>query len=299
MPSPAYTPYDGSKKPFSIGLEPLDPANWTEPDGHLVEHLAQKAQILADEPERTALAEPDTIDAQAEVLSLLLDYLPAHHAGTYTRSGDAITVIPAGQTYRVAEWRDRPLELAARLVQEDLCLMRASDRGYRLVAAVLCFPSSWSLIEKFSLPMADIHAKVPGYGERMGARVNRIFDNLRVDQPVWRMNWSIYDDALLRHAEAKQKRARFWVDSGVSPGEAFVRVERQTLRRLARTGDILFTIKIYVDPLNMLPRHPQGPALAAGLRDQLAGLNAGELAYKDLARAREPLIAYLDAIATG
>ena len=42
--------------------------------------------------------------------------------------------------FEIAAWEGAPLELAGRLVQEDLCLMQRGDAGYRLVAAVLCFP---------------------------------------------------------------------------------------------------------------------------------------------------------------
>ena len=32
---PRHTPYDGSVKPFTIGLRPLDPAEWIEVDDRL------------------------------------------------------------------------------------------------------------------------------------------------------------------------------------------------------------------------------------------------------------------------
>ena len=38
---------------------------------------------------------------------------------------------------------------------------------------------------------------------------------------------------------------------------AFIRVERQTLRKLPVTGDILFTIRIHLDPMAAL-REPSG-----------------------------------------
>ena len=41
---------------------------------------------------------------------------------------------------------------------------------------------------------------------------------------------------------------------------AFIRVERQTLRKLPQSGDILFTIQIYLDPLGMIACHAGAPA---------------------------------------
>ena len=37
MNSPTHTPYDGSAKPFTIGLKPLDPDEWIEVDALLGE----------------------------------------------------------------------------------------------------------------------------------------------------------------------------------------------------------------------------------------------------------------------
>ena len=47
MKLPAYTPYDGSSKPFTIGLMPLDIGRWIEPDADLARYLAEKRGLLA------------------------------------------------------------------------------------------------------------------------------------------------------------------------------------------------------------------------------------------------------------
>ena len=73
----------------------------------------------------------------------------------------------------------------------------------------------------------------------------------------------------------------------------FVRVERQTLRRLPQSGDILFTIRVHHDPLSALTKHPDGTRLASGLRDQLLALDVDQLAYKGLNRQRDSIAAKL------
>ena len=73
-----------------------------------------------------------------------------------------------------------------------------------------------------------LHIPVPGYADFLAGRVARIFDNLKADQPVQRFGWSLYADDDLSHA-APRPRPEGWPDEG--PG-AFVRLERQTLRRL-------------------------------------------------------------------
>ena len=46
-----YTPFDGSSKPFTIGLKPLDLATWLEVDDALEPYLAEKDRLYAELPE--------------------------------------------------------------------------------------------------------------------------------------------------------------------------------------------------------------------------------------------------------
>ena len=299
----AHTPYDGSARPFTVGLMPLDPAEWIEPDALLADHLAEKDRLLAGAARAPVLlAEEGTADAQREVLDLLADHLPARFPDLYSREGTRIAIAGTGRTVDLDEPCDMPLALAARLVQEDLVLMRRGGTGYRLAAAALFFPSSWSLAEKFGKPMDAIHAGVPGFNDgRMGPIVARIFDNLTVERPSWRLNWSLYSGAGLHHPVPKPVSADGTDTSRVDgTREALhVRVERQTLRRLAKSGDILFTIRIHHDPVAAFAGHPQGAVLAAGLRRQLLALDAAQLAYKGLTGERDAIAEALADLAGG
>ncbi len=293
MPAfPVHTPYDGSRRPFAIGLAPLDLAGWIEVDDRLAGDLAEKDRLLATRRDAVFREEPETRAAQREVLDLVADHVIGRFPDRYVRRGDVIRIAAVDRAVDLAE--EQPLVAAARLVQEDLVLMRRGPQGWRLAAAVLCFPSSWSLAEKFGGSLDAIHAPVPGYAETLSARVARIFDALRVETPLWRLNWSIYPDADLHHPEPKTLLPDV---AGDIAAHAFVRVERQTLRRLPMTGDVLFTIRIHVDPVASLRAHPEGARLAAGLALQIRQLTERESAYKGLAVARERLLDALDLMA--
>ncbi len=185
------------------------------------------------------------------------------------------------------------------MVQDDLVLMRRDGRGWRIAAASLCFPSTWSLVEKAGLPMAEVHKAVPGYPGRMADVVHRIFDNLPDGQVVERLNWSVYKDDRLHHPESKSGPKTWTGLPGGFAGGAFIRVERQTLRRLPVSRDIVFTIKVHVDPVAALRTHPDGKALATQLAKSFAALDADQLAYKNMAAAREEMLAGLREIAGG
>jgi hypothetical protein len=162
------------------------------------------------------------------------------------------------------------------------------DTGWSIAAAHLSFPSSWLLAEKFNRPMEEVHAHVPGFqgGTRNAVMINRIFDNLLPDQPAERFNWSINWREQLFHPETGRNDA-------AAPDEAVVRVERQTLTKLPKTGAIVFTIRIYLDPVTLFEKHADGRRLALALAAQLEALTEPQLSYKGLDRQRSRLVALL------
>jgi hypothetical protein len=296
MSTPRPTPYDGSSKLFQIGLKPLDLSDWIDVDERLPDYLGEKERLAAAHPDETFVAEAGTQTAQAEVLALLAAHLPGRFPETYRRIGNAIEIAPTGRRVALDVPGMPPLKVAAALVQEDLVLMRKSDSGWRLAAGSLSFPSSWRLREKFGHPIHEVHGPVPGFGAgtRNAELIARMFDNLRPEIAVIRWNWSIYGDDELYHPEAASPETRRF---GENTDRVFLRVERQTLRKLPQSRDILFTIRIHVDPLAALEAEPEAPRIAGALVAQLGELNDEQVAYKGLTLERERLMARLGRIA--
>ncbi|WP_411033448.1 heme-dependent oxidative N-demethylase family protein [Shinella sp. BYT-45] len=297
MRQPVYTPYDGSARLFTIGLGQLDPARWIEPDDELERYLAEKDRLLAGCRDVVFVEEADTRAAQQEVLDLLAAHVTARHPSFYRRAGSTIV---AGRRTVDLDAGEAPLVTAGALVQDDLVLMRRDESGWRLVAGYVAFPSSWSLIEKFGRRMEDIHAPVPDFGEgtRNALLINRMFDNLKAEQPVFRFNWSINPDADL-HYPASKAHGALPEDHRLSLETTFARVERQTLRKLPACGDILFTIRIYTDPLAAVRTLPDAGRVATVFADQLEALTLPQAEYKGLAGRRAALVAELRAVAAG
>ncbi|RWD67116.1 MAG: DUF3445 domain-containing protein [Mesorhizobium sp.] len=303
---PTHTPYDGSSKLFTIGLKPLEFDRWIETDEFLLPHLAEKRRLYAEIPEKVFVEEDGTRDAQREAMELLVAHLAANHPGIHHRNGPDIEVTGfEGAVDTLAPALiEAPLVKASLLVQEDLILMRRGDDGWRLAAGSLCFPSSWSLREKFGKPLQQIHAPVPGFGPgtRPADLINRMFDGLQ-GQAVERFNWSIQADDALYHPlsngeridRATNRPTRF--PDGDINAHAFMRVERQTLRKLPVSRDILFTIRIHLDPLAVLVRHPERATLAGSFAEQLNALDQAQLDYKGLTADRDRLVAFLHGMA--
>ncbi len=290
--APVHTPYDGSSQPFTIGLQQLDLKDWIEVDENLLAYLAEKRRLFGLHAERIFVEEPGTQAAQAEVLELLAAHLIGRYPQLYARNGDEITVSGWPDKIELGSAQTPLLLRAANLVQEDLVLMRKDEkRGWHLAAASLSFPSSWTLLEKFGRSMDDIHAPVPDFnaGTRNADLITRMFDNLRPDRSVYRMNWSLQPGDEMYHPLASHQKGALYTDDDLAT-HCHIRVERQTLRKLPMSGDILFTIRIYLDPVNALKKHPQCRAVAEAFCRQLEALNPAQSNYKGIMTIRERLI---------
>ena len=149
---------------------------------------------------------------------------------------------------KVTIHRQTPLLTIGRLIQADVCLLERRGREHVLTGAILCFPAGWTLAEKIGRPLLRIHQPVEAYDAAMANRVQRIFDGLTPGQVVWRANALLYDEPRLfapRREEEPLQRPTLET-------ARYVRSERQTLRRMPKTGVVVFTIHTYIVPVEDL-----------------------------------------------
>lgn len=285
MNAPDYLPFEAGPYRMTLGLKPLDLAEWIEIDDALAAILRDKRRLLAARHDDVFHAVPESEAAGGEVADLLWDHLPRRFPTQYARMGATLSLAATGELVGRRHPGLHPLDLAARVVPEDLCLLEERGSEHVLTAASVCFPSRWRLADKIGRSVRDIHGPVPGYDAAIGAPVDRFFDRLDVGRPMWRLNWTLLDhDALFQPnpAEAREVAAERFADG------VFLRVERQTLRRLPRSGAILFTIRTYVRPLGALPSTAR-----ARLGNALEALPASMRAYRGLTRFADRLAIWL------
>lgn len=199
---------------------------------NLIDQRFADVHALLDEGEAAAK------ECLEEVLTLLADN-PA-----YTKNVGSI-VRPDGKEITID--RDNPLVTLGRLIQEDICILQPSELGHKLVGAILCFPASWTLAEKIGRPMVRIHAPVTEYSGEVAKRVQRLFDMVHSDRPMWRANAFAYDHARLFTPRREDDPPRK-VDGEIR----FVRSERQVIKKLPQTGAIVFSIHTFIVPIENL-----------------------------------------------
>ena len=290
-----YLPFADGPYRMTMGLMALKPADWIEIDSRYAAEIALRKSLLEERRDEVLRALPGSEAACREVLEQLAGFLPERFPERFGRVGSELVNRVSGDRWTVEGDLSDPLDIAGRLVQEDLCILQEVDGELRLTAGVLCFPNRWRLSDKLGRPMMAIHGPVPSYAERLGKPVDRFIGLLAPDRPVWRLNWSLTDDPTLFQPVGHGRRE---TDPDITPENSgariFLRVERQTLRRLPHTGAVLFTIRTHQRPLEALADRPHE---LARLAEAVRGLPEDTARYKSITPFREALLAYLNGVA--
>jgi dimethylamine monooxygenase subunit A len=284
---PHYSFLDGPYR-LAMGLHALAPGDWLEVGPDVEHQMAERRRLLAERPAEVLAALPESIPGQHELYALVQEHLPERFPDRWQRTGAALVNQATGERFPCDP--AEPLAALGRMVQEDFCLMQASPAGYRLTGAILCFPAHWRLADKLGRPLDAIHEPVPGFDLRLARPVDRFFASLQVPRPVWRVNWSLVDTPELFRPPEHRVRPKN-IDAARAGDQLWLRVERQTLRRLPASGAVVFGIRTYLEPLADVTADPEvAQALASRVREMPDDMAA----YKGIAPIREPLLDYLE-----
>jgi hypothetical protein len=258
-----------------MGLRPIPEADWLPPADDARARAADRAARLARDPDAHIACPPEARAAALELLRML----------------------PGGTTRADADASPDPLRAAAERVPDDLCLLSPEDPP-RLRAAVLTAASSWRLRDKLGQDLTTIHEPVPGLNARLDERMRAFLLRLPPGRIFERSNWFLYDDGAWdrSNAEALGSIPPALGASASVAQKLWLRMERQTLRRLPETGWLVFTIRIHLHPVTALARHPR---LAGHLRAAMASLDATERRTRRLDLVGTGLDAWLEQAARG
>lgn len=231
-----YTPWLDPALRRMPGVQPVAAGAWLQVDDAYGAQLAEKKRLIAAHSGDVLALDMGAQAAAVELMFRVVDELRNHDgfeasAGTVTRP-DGVNV--------VLDMAD-PLKTLSQLVQEDFCILQKQGYEHVLTGALLCFAASWTLAEKFMQPLTLIHVPVDSYDGDMAKRVQRLFDMVRVGQPLWRANALFYiDPALYQPRSITDARDK---PTGQTP---FIRSERQTILRLPKSDAIVFSIHTYL-----------------------------------------------------
>ncbi|MEM7255347.1 MAG: DUF3445 domain-containing protein [Pseudomonadota bacterium] len=264
----------------NIGLRPILARDWIATQCDYWEQMRVRQTVIKRHPD-TVQAVAGSDDAIRVVRDRLVNHLCIYHPGDYQRRGARLQLRPLKLQIDLA--KTPPLEAIARLVPDDICVMREDDEGvYRLIAAAVCFPTRWQLTPKMGHSLMDIHAPVPTYREHIGHPMDTLFRRTPNERIVCRANWSIVDSP-----ELYQPVRPTVIHTAKDPDDIgrrlWVRSERQTLRRFRETRDIIFGIRIQQATLEEVC---QDADTARRLCGQVESMPPALLGYKGLEAKR-------------
>jgi hypothetical protein len=300
-----YFPFEQDTYVMALGVRAMrDDEPVIEVDeAHYRDELALKDSLLAAPGRARFQAEPGTEPLQWETVTEVLPSMARHHPRHFALSVEGarwhwrnhLLGTEARFTPGQADGLPlAPLEWLGRQVQEDLLVTDGTREGMPLVAGLLCFPSGWSLDDKLGRSMLEVHMPVPGFNEKLGRSSLRLMEGLKPGRSVTRVNWAF---TVTNRLDLEPRDAHEWrhLFEGITPENAgsrcYLRLERQTLTLLPRTGSVLFTIHTYRAPV---ASEVEDPTRRRRLANVLRTVPPNTSAYKRLTPFLEPLLAYLE-----
>ena len=237
-------PFDTNQDKVLPGIAPLDPKEWLIKDEAYAGQMEERERLITDNRNAVIALDDMALRAAVELLEKTLEFLPG--LGGFEQNAE-IVLCPDGRSVKIDV--SDPMATLGRLIQNDFCIMQKRGDEHILTGAVLCFPASWSLSEKFMQPLTVIHEPVTEYDENITRRVQRLFNGIKVERPLWRFNKLYYEAPDLHQPRTFSNPRKIL---GRNEGK-YIRSEKQTLTRLPKSNAVIFTIHTFVlDPPDRL-----------------------------------------------
>jgi hypothetical protein len=257
---------------FQMRMRRMSVLDYFKPSVNANSVLAERGRWLRAEPARHLAYRPEAAGSVEEGYQHLreLDLIP--------QPSSADAVLSPDQLLR---------EIGAGLEPDVVFLVPDAAGEFRMAAACVCFPSSWSLEEKIGRPLTEIHGPVPTLNAELGGAISQFLLRMAPGIAWCRENWGLSASPELNHHPS---RILPRLESTVKLSGVWLRVERQALVALPKSGGVLFAIRVEVFPIAEVI---SDPSARIGLRRGLETMPEDVAGYKGLTAARERIIELL------
>ena len=297
-----YRPFRyGPKYHVTMGLRSVKHVDWIELDNHFPRYHADKKRRIAERGDKLCRTAPEAYPAAVELLEELTEYLPARYPSLYRRTEVGIDNLWSGESFDIVRrpLAEDPMRTCARLVQDDLAIMiERADGQYYLLAGAVVLPGFWRLVDKYGMGLPEIHTSghVPQFREKLEKGMTNFFRRLRPEEMVARNNYFFQVDDELGWSWSIGPEDGGEVNWDTAEKDRAIqhhkfRSERQTLRRLPKTGAVVFTIRTYFLPVTDIAEEDYVPGrLASAIRSWGDDVSK----YKGKKKYGDVLLEYLD-----
>ncbi|KAL8730495.1 MAG: hypothetical protein Q9181_004646 [Wetmoreana brouardii] len=304
-----YRPFKYGPYHITMGLRTMQWDEWIELDNRYLEYHDTKERRIEQRGDKCCTTAPEAYDGAVELLEELCSYLPQRYPSLFRVTQTGIHNLLTNEIFDITTrpLPEDPMRTAGRLIQDDIAIMfEKSDGQYYLLAGAILLAGFWRLEEKFGMPLSEIHTSgnVPAFKQKLEKGMMNFFKRVQPGGPVLRNNYFIQvdDDLAWSHSIGtedpimegdKLTQAQGW--SSAEKNKAIehhhFRSERQSLRRLPRSGGVVFTIRTYFEPITKVAEERGVPGrLASAVRSW--GEDAAR--YKGRERYEGVLLEFLD-----
>lgn len=247
---------------MGLGNMPWD--SWIELDSDYLKFHAAKTRRIQERGSRCCRTNPDprVFDGAVELLEELCAYLSERYPSMFMRTAVGVDNTVTNESFNIADLtmngiKEDPMQLCARLIQDDLAIMFEKEDGqYYLLAGAILLPAFWRLEDKFGMPLSEIHTSgdVPQFKKKLEKGMMNFFRRITPEKAFLRNNYFMQvDDGLAwSHSigsEDDDMTGWFSAEKDRAIEQHYFRSERQSLRRLPRSGGVVFTIRTYLCPV--------------------------------------------------
>lgn len=297
-----YRPFKYGPKYFmTMGIRNIKYEDWIELDNQFPRFYHDKRRRIEERGPKACRTLPEAYPAAVELLEELCSYLPARYPTLYERTEKGIKNLWSGEEIDTTSrpLPEDPMQSCGRLTQDDYAiLMEKPDGIYYLQAGAILLAGFWRLEDKLGLSLSSIHtsADVPHYEEKLEKSMNNLFGRLKPEELVARNNYTLQMDSNLPWSSTvgpEDSDDIGWHRAAESPAieNHYFRSERQTLRRLPKSGAIVFAIHTYFVPITEMIKEDYVPGrLASAIRSWTDDISR----YKGLSNYGDILLKYLD-----
>lgn len=296
-------PYRAFKHNYHVtmGIRNMDWASWFELDNEWMKYHEEKVRRIKTRGTELYETSPKATEAAWELLDEMTSYLPNRYPSMFKREGTTIENLVTKEIFELdrSKSTEDPILMCAKMVQDDLAIIiEHEDGNYSLESGAIILAGFWRFRDKFQMKLNEIHTSgdVPKFNEKLKPGMTRFFQRLTLDKPVVRNNYFIQTDDNLGWSSSigdEDVKEVGWntAQEATNVDQLYFRSERQSLRRLPKSGAVVFTIRTYFVPMVKLCKEPYIP------RRLLDGINSWTedvKEYKGYAKYKDALLPYLE-----
>lgn len=287
------------KYSLTMGLSTPDHQDWLLIEDSYLNRVNYHKEIFESSvAESTCLCHETAESAVQELYDYSLDFALARFPRYFKKISKAAVlntiinrVLPATSTAAIHEGKTSRdlLRLLGENFEEDFLLLGFDPdvQEYRLRACTGIAAEGFTWANRMNMKLTDIHHPIPQYKERLQFSMNKAFRNMVPGNLVQRTTYAVQvsspNDLYVPDGTEK-------VDGTTDLDECgFLRLERQQLTRLKKSGFICFSIRTYMYPLRDIKSEGLGEAMI----DAVNGWPDDFAVYKHRADWSDSIFKYL------